>query len=134
MKTSNTPSQLTNVRQRSLTNLSRKNNDTTKTQRKIKPPSTIIRNYRNQICHPLFTKKKLKLISIPMKTISYTYQCGHIRIIKYPPYQKEVAKKKLLPQKVAVDDTSLTSNVKNINNKQPPTTVMRYRRKQRKEK
>ena len=72
--------------------LSRKKNDTTKTHRKIKPPSTIIRNYRNQICHPLLTKKKLKLIRIPMKTISYTYRCGHIKIIKYPPSQQQVAK------------------------------------------
>ena len=73
--------------------LSRKKNDLTKTHHKIKPPSTIIRNYKNQICHPLFTKKKLKLISIPMKTISYTYQCGHIKIIVYPLYQKQVVKK-----------------------------------------
>ena len=93
MKTFNAPSQVTNVRQRSSTNLSREKNNTTKTQRKIKPPSSIIRNYKNQIFHPLFTKKKLKLISIPMKTISYTYQCGHIKIIKYLPYQKQVAKK-----------------------------------------
>ena len=48
-------------------------------------PSSIIRNYKNNVCHPLFTKKKSKLIRIPMKTISYTYQCGHIKIIKYPP-------------------------------------------------
>ena len=55
-------------------------------------PSSIIRNYKNNICQPLFTKKKSKLIRIPMKTISYTYQCGHIKIIKYPPNQKQVAK------------------------------------------
>ena len=30
---------------------------------------------------------------MPMKTISYTYRCGHIKIIKYPPSQQQVAKK-----------------------------------------
>ena len=64
-----------------------------KTCHNTKPPSPIIRNNKNQICHPLFTKKTLQLISIPMKTISSTYQCGHIKKTTYPPYQKQLPSK-----------------------------------------
>ena len=73
--------------------LSRKENDLKKTHHQTKPPSTITRNDKNKICHPLFTTKKLTLISISMKTSIHTYQCGHIKIITYPPYQQQVTTK-----------------------------------------
>ena len=73
--------------------LSRKKNDLKKTHHQTKPPSTITRNDKNKIFHPLFTTKKLTLISISMKTSIHTYQCGHIKIITYPPYQQQVTTK-----------------------------------------
>lgn len=73
--------------------LTQEKNYSIKTYHNTIPTSPIIRDYKTQVCYPLFTTKTLHLIKVPIQTIIYTYRCGHKKITKYTTFKQYIIKK-----------------------------------------